>query len=66
MYGWDYFKEGDLLVLISFTGRTTEIVETAKIAKNMDVDFLNFNKLLKTIKSHKPTPPMGSNTMQFF
>ena len=26
-------KEGDLLVLISFTGRTTEIVETAKVAK---------------------------------
>ena len=30
-------KEGDLLVLISFTGRTTEIVETAKIAKKNGV-----------------------------
>jgi len=26
---------------------------TAKIAKNIDLDFLNFKKLLKTIKSHK-------------
>ncbi len=26
---------------------------TAKIAKNIDIDFLNFNKLLKTIKSNK-------------
>ena len=26
---------------------------TAKIAKNKDIDFLNFKKLLKTIKSHK-------------
>ena len=25
---------------------------TAKIAKNIDLDFLNFNKLLKTIRSH--------------
>ena len=30
-------KEGDLLVLISFTGRTTEIVETAKVAKKNGV-----------------------------
>ena len=30
-------KEGDLLVSISFTGRTTEIVETAKIAKKNGV-----------------------------
>ena len=30
-------KEGDLLVLISFTGRTAEIVETAKIAKKNGV-----------------------------
>lgn len=30
-------KEGDVLVLISFTGRTTEIVETAKIAKKNGV-----------------------------
>ena len=30
-------KEGDLLVSISFTGRTAEIVETAKIAKKNGV-----------------------------
>ena len=30
-------KEGDVLVLISFTGRTAEIVETAKIAKKNGV-----------------------------
>ena len=36
-------KEGDLLVLISFTGRTTEIVETAKIAKK------NHQKSLKIL-----------------
>ena len=30
-------KEGDLLVLISFTGRTAEIVETAKVAKKNGV-----------------------------
>ena len=26
---------------------------TAKIAKNVDIDFLNFNKLLKTLKFYK-------------
>ena len=26
---------------------------TGKIAKNIDLDFLNFKKLIKTIKSHK-------------
>ena len=33
----DRMKEGDLLVSISFTGRTSEIVETAKIAKKNGV-----------------------------
>ncbi len=45
---------------------------TAKIAKNIDIDFLNFRKLLKTIKLHKinlvvvgPEEPLVNGVVNF-